>query len=108
MPDVEKIEQAKSIIGAADHFGASLLQRKMKIGYATAARLIDDMVEMGYARKKPGGPGGIYELIYENDEGGELTGTPTDTAIQDDGDDGYAPDEFIPDEAPVDEDEIPH
>lgn len=106
MPDVEKIDQARRIIGLVGHFGPSKLQREMKMGYAQAMRLIDDMEELGYIRKKPGGPAGMYEPVDENDSSGELVGTTNEKTIPDESD-KYVPDEFIPEDILPDEEEMP-
>lgn len=50
------IEQAIDIVRHARHASASLLQRRMRIGYPRAARLIDELEEMGIVgRGKVGG-----------------------------------------------------
>lgn len=50
------IEQAIDIVRHARHASASLLQRRMRIGYPRAARLIDELEEMGIVgRAKVGG-----------------------------------------------------
>jgi len=43
----ELFEQAKKIVCAMDAVTTSLLQRKLKIGYARAARIIDQLEEAG-------------------------------------------------------------
>lgn len=40
--------QAVDVIGQAEKASASLLQRKLKIGYARAARMLDELEEAGY------------------------------------------------------------
>ena len=41
-------DEAVKIIQTANIASASLLQRKMKIGYARAARILDELQEAGY------------------------------------------------------------
>lgn len=45
------IEQAIDVVKHARHASASLLQRRMRIGYPRAARLIDELEEMGIVGK---------------------------------------------------------
>lgn len=45
--DDSLLEEAKSIVGQYDRASASLLQRKLSIGYARAARLLDLLEEAG-------------------------------------------------------------
>ncbi|MFH1029993.1 MAG: DNA translocase FtsK 4TM domain-containing protein [bacterium] len=45
--DEELLEEAKSIVNSAGRASTSLLQRRLKIGYSRAARLIDIMEEQG-------------------------------------------------------------
>ncbi len=49
------IEEAKSLIMASQHASASLLQRRLRIGYPRAARLLDQLEEMGLVGPSPGG-----------------------------------------------------
>lgn len=48
----EQFEEAVEIIKAYDRASASLLQRRLKVGYARAARLLDELEKAGYV-----GPG---------------------------------------------------
>ena len=40
--------QALDLINQSDKASASLLQRKLKVGYARAARILDELQEAGY------------------------------------------------------------
>ena len=46
-PDEEEISEAIAIVRAENKATTGLLQRRMNIGYAKAARLIDALEEMG-------------------------------------------------------------
>jgi len=52
-PD-QLFEEAVKIIGQSNLASASLLQRKLKIGYARAARLLDELQEAGYVGEAKG------------------------------------------------------
>lgn len=47
-------EQALKLIQGSDLASASLLQRKLKIGYARAARILDELQEAGYVGEAEG------------------------------------------------------
>ena len=46
--DDELLDEAKDVIFQADKASASLLQRRLRVGYARAARLLDILEEKGY------------------------------------------------------------
>jgi S-DNA-T family DNA segregation ATPase FtsK/SpoIIIE len=50
--DDELIQKAMDIIRAQGNVSTSLLQRKLRIGYPRAARLMEDLQEMGYVGAK--------------------------------------------------------
>lgn len=52
-PD-ELFDQAIKLIQDSDYASASLLQRKLKIGYARAARILDELQEAGYVAEAVG------------------------------------------------------
>ena len=47
MPMIDTEEQAKEVVIRADKASASLLQRRLRVGYARAARLLDLLEERG-------------------------------------------------------------
>ena len=49
------IEQAISIVRGSQRASASLLQRRLRIGYPRAARLLDQLEEMGVVGPSQGG-----------------------------------------------------
>lgn len=53
--DEEMLEQAREIIMPYDKVSASLLQRKLAIGYSRAARLLDQLEEEGLLSEAVGG-----------------------------------------------------
>ena len=53
--DVGLIEQAVSIVRQSQRASASLLQRRLRIGYPRAARLLDQLEEMGVVGPSQGG-----------------------------------------------------
>lgn len=62
------IEQAVSIVRQSQRASASLLQRRLRIGYPRAARLLDQLEEMGVVGPSQGGGREREVLISENDE----------------------------------------
>ncbi|MCA1899842.1 MAG: DNA translocase FtsK [Chloroflexi bacterium] len=67
------VEQAVSIVRSSQRASASLLQRRLRIGYPRAARLLDQLEEMGVVGPSQGG-GKEREVLVEPedlDEGGE-------------------------------------
>ena len=61
------IDQAVDIIKKTRRASASLLQRRLHIGYPRAARLVDELAEMGYIG--PSQPGGRdRDVLISDDE----------------------------------------
>jgi len=52
--DEDLLEEAKEIILAANRASTSLLQRRLKVGYSRAARLIDSLEEQGFVSPADG------------------------------------------------------
>jgi S-DNA-T family DNA segregation ATPase FtsK/SpoIIIE len=69
--DESLIEQAVSIVRAGQRASASLLQRRLRIGYPRAARLLDQLEEMGVVGPSQGGGKEREVLIAEEDMMGE-------------------------------------
>jgi S-DNA-T family DNA segregation ATPase FtsK/SpoIIIE len=68
------VEQAISIVKQSQRASASLLQRRLRIGYPRAARLLDQLEEMGVVGSSQGGGREREVLVNEEDEdpaGGE-------------------------------------
>lgn len=61
------IEQAISIVRQSQRASASLLQRRLRIGYPRAARLLDQLEEMGVVGPSQGGGKEREVLVSEND-----------------------------------------
>lgn len=61
------IEQAIAIVREAQRASASLLQRRLRIGYPRAARLIDELEELGIVGPSPGG-GREREVLIPADD----------------------------------------
>jgi S-DNA-T family DNA segregation ATPase FtsK/SpoIIIE len=49
------VEQAIRLVRETQHASASMLQRRLKIGYPRAARLIDELEELGVIGPAQGG-----------------------------------------------------
>jgi len=49
------LDEAKIIVMRYDEVSASMLQRRLAIGYSRAARLLDQLEEKGYVGKAEGG-----------------------------------------------------
>ncbi len=64
------IERAITLLKKEQRASASLLQRKLNIGYPRAARLLDQLEEMGVVGPSLGG-GRDREVLLEPDENGE-------------------------------------
>jgi len=64
------IEQAIEVVRQGQHASASLLQRRLRIGYPRAARLLDELEELGVVGPSQGG-GREREVLVEPDEGGD-------------------------------------
>ena len=62
------IEKAIGVVRAAGKASASLLQRRLKIGFPRAARLIDELEDMGIIGPSVGS-GKDREILVEEDEG---------------------------------------
>jgi S-DNA-T family DNA segregation ATPase FtsK/SpoIIIE len=67
------IEQAIKIVRQEQHVSASLLQRRLRIGYPRAARLIDELQEMGIVGPSQGG-GREREILVDPEEDEKVTG----------------------------------
>jgi DNA segregation ATPase FtsK/SpoIIIE, S-DNA-T family len=61
------VEQAVEIVRQSQRASASLLQRRLRIGYPRAARLLDQLEEMGIVGPSTGG-GRDREVLVERDE----------------------------------------
>jgi S-DNA-T family DNA segregation ATPase FtsK/SpoIIIE len=61
------IEEAKSLVRETQRASASLLQRRLRIGYPRAARLLDQLEEMGIVGSSQGG-GREREVLVDPDE----------------------------------------
>jgi S-DNA-T family DNA segregation ATPase FtsK/SpoIIIE len=62
------IEQAISIVKLSQRASASLLQRRLRVGYPRAARLLDQLEEMGVVGPSLGGGKERDVLVSESDE----------------------------------------
>jgi S-DNA-T family DNA segregation ATPase FtsK/SpoIIIE len=62
------IEQAISIVRNSQRASASLLQRRLRIGYPRAARLLDQLEEMGVVGPSQGGGKERDVLASETDD----------------------------------------
>jgi S-DNA-T family DNA segregation ATPase FtsK/SpoIIIE len=65
------IEQAISIVRQSQRDSASLLQRRLRIGYPRAARLLDQLEGMGVVGASQGGGRERDVLIPADDDGAE-------------------------------------
>jgi len=61
------LEQAIGVVRASQRASASLIQRRLKIGYPRAARLLDQLEEMGIVGPSQGG-GRERDVLVEPDE----------------------------------------
>lgn len=66
----QMLEDAVSIVRKTQHASASLLQRRLRIGYPRAARLIDELEEMGVVGPNLGG-GREREVLIGPEEGSD-------------------------------------
>jgi S-DNA-T family DNA segregation ATPase FtsK/SpoIIIE len=64
------VEQAITILKKDQRASASMLQRKLRIGYPRAARLLDQLEEMGVVGPSQGG-GRDRDVLLEPDEQSE-------------------------------------
>ena len=67
------IEQAISIVRSSQRASASLIQRRLRIGYPRAARLLDQLEEMGVVGPSQGGGKERDVLVSEEDLDEEKT-----------------------------------
>ena len=70
------VEEAIKIVRNSQHASASLLQRRLRVGYPRAARLIDELEELGVVGPTQGG-GREREVLLppegdDSSEGGEF------------------------------------
>ncbi|NWG34335.1 MAG: DNA translocase FtsK [Chloroflexi bacterium] len=72
--DESLIEQAVSIVRQSQRASASLLQRRLRIGYPRAARLLDQLEEMGVVGPSLGGGKERDVLLGPLDEEEEING----------------------------------
>ncbi len=66
------VEQAIQVVRSSQRASASLLQRRLKIGYPRAARLLDQLEEMGIVGPSQGG-GRERDVLIEHDENGDAS-----------------------------------
>ena len=66
------INQAVEIVRQSQHASASLIQRRLRIGYPRAARLLDQLEEMGIVGPSQGG-GKEREVLVDRDEDDEFS-----------------------------------
>lgn len=64
------VEQATQIVRKAQRASASMLQRRLRIGYPRAARLMDELEELGVVGPAQGG-GREREVLIDPEEGDE-------------------------------------
>jgi S-DNA-T family DNA segregation ATPase FtsK/SpoIIIE len=62
------VEQAISIVRSTQRASASLLQRRLRIGYPRAARLLDQLEELGVVGPSQGG-GRERDILVDGDDG---------------------------------------
>ena len=67
------VEQAIQVVRSSQRASASLLQRRLKIGYPRAARLLDQLEEMGVVGPSQGG-GRERDVQIEQDGNDETAG----------------------------------
>jgi S-DNA-T family DNA segregation ATPase FtsK/SpoIIIE len=65
------MQKAVELVKTSRHASASLLQRKLRIGYPRAARLLDELENLGVVGPSQGG-GREREVIISSDEGDEV------------------------------------
>jgi DNA segregation ATPase FtsK/SpoIIIE, S-DNA-T family len=66
--DSDLIEKATSIVRSTQRASASLLQRRLRIGYPRAARLLDQLEDLGVVGPSQGGGRERDVLVSESDE----------------------------------------
>jgi S-DNA-T family DNA segregation ATPase FtsK/SpoIIIE len=62
------LEQAIEVVRHSQHASASLLQRRLRVGYPRAARLLDELEELGVVGPSQGGGREREVLIEPGDE----------------------------------------
>jgi S-DNA-T family DNA segregation ATPase FtsK/SpoIIIE len=67
------IEQAIEVVKQSQHASASLLQRRLRVGYPRAARLLDQLEELGVVGPSQGGGREREVLIDPGDDKGDLS-----------------------------------
>jgi S-DNA-T family DNA segregation ATPase FtsK/SpoIIIE len=65
------VERAIAIVKSEQHASASLLQRRLRVGYPRAARLIDELEELGVVGPSQGGGREREVLVSRDDEEAE-------------------------------------
>jgi S-DNA-T family DNA segregation ATPase FtsK/SpoIIIE len=73
------VEQAIKIVRSSQRASTSLIQRRLRIGYPRAARLMDELEELGVVGPSQGG-GREREVLLPPDDGGE-----DETSLRDSG-----------------------
>jgi len=68
--DESLIEQAVEVIQQSQRASASLLQRRLRIGYPRAARLLDSLEDLGIVGPALGG-GRERDVLISPDDGGD-------------------------------------
>lgn len=86
----ELFDQAVDIVISAGKASASLLQRKLSIGYARAARIIDEMEEKGIIGPEVSGSRGREVMVDDTPSG----------LNKSDADPGYGPEDFTDEDFP--------
>jgi len=66
------LEQAIEVVRQSQHASASLLQRRLRVGYPRAARLLDELEEMGVVGPSQGGGREREVLIQPGDEQADM------------------------------------
>ena len=67
------IEQAIEVVKQSQHASASLLQRRLRVGYPRAARVLDQLEELGVVGPSQGGGREREVLIDPGDDKGDLS-----------------------------------
>lgn len=78
-PDKEILEEAMETIQEHDHASASFLQRKLRIGYPRAARLIDKLEKRGIVGPQRSGGRSRVVLANEKDDEDQTETEPEET-----------------------------
>jgi S-DNA-T family DNA segregation ATPase FtsK/SpoIIIE len=101
--DDELLAEAKETILRAGKASASFLQRRLRVGYARAARLLDLLEEQGFIG--PGEGAKPREILVRRPDGLEASELDADDEIADDfsGDDSSDASEAFPDDEASDE-----